>query len=117
MSTGTTEYLEQLNREWHGADENRVFREEDISRAMDGPSNFDAGYIYAPYVPLTQTPPVLDPNSFSPRRNLVTRYSPELLREGARFYGRISVGNAEFECTKPVREEVAGPVNWKQEGF
>lgn len=58
-----------------------------------GDSYMDSGYFYCPYVPLTQTPVVLDPDSFCPRRGVLTRYAKKLLREGAKFYARISVQN------------------------
>lgn len=44
--------------------------------------NRDGGYFYAPYVPLIQTPIVLDPASFSPRKGILTRYSKKLLKKG-----------------------------------
>jgi len=36
---------------------------------------------------------VLDPDSFCPRRGVLTRYGKKLLREGAKFYARISIQN------------------------
>jgi hypothetical protein len=42
---------------------------------------------------LTQTPTVLDPDSFNPRKGLMTRYGKKLLREGAKFYARLSIAN------------------------
>jgi hypothetical protein len=58
-----------------------------------GDSYMDSGYFYCPYVPLTQTPTVLDPESFCPRRGILTRYGKKLLREGAKFYARLSIAN------------------------
>lgn len=58
-----------------------------------GDSYSDSGYFFCPYVPLTQTPTVLDPESFCPRKGLLTRYGKILLREGAKFYARISIAN------------------------
>jgi len=47
--------------------------------------------VYAPYVPLIQTPVVLDPTNFTPRRGVMTRYAKKLVR--AEFYGKIVVGD------------------------
>ena len=63
-----------------------------------GDSYMDSGYFYCPYVPLTQTPVVLDPEGFVPRKGILTRYGKKLLREGAKFYATLTVestsGNA-----------------------
>lgn len=64
-----------------------------ILMGYKGDSYMDSGYYYCPYVPLTQTPTVLDPDSFNPRKGLMTRYGKKLLREGAKFYARLSVQN------------------------
>jgi hypothetical protein len=52
----------------------------------------DSGYFYAPYIPMTRTPVVLDPNSFEPRAGLMTRYGKKLIEEGSKFYGKIEIG-------------------------
>jgi len=51
---------------------------------------FGSGYFYGPYVPLTATPRIVDPE-FCPRPGLMTRYAKKLLRFGAKFYGRIDI--------------------------
>jgi hypothetical protein len=56
-----------------------------------GDSYMDSGYFYCPYVPLTQTPVVLDPEGFVPRKGILTRYGKKLLREGAKFYATLSI--------------------------
>jgi len=44
-----------------------------------GTSVLDAGYFYAPYIPITQTPVVLDPSTFQPTKGIITRYGKRLL--------------------------------------
>jgi hypothetical protein len=56
-----------------------------------GPTFLDAGYIFAPYIPLQVTPTFLDPNNFELRKALRTRYGRRLVR--AEFYGTVSVVN------------------------
>lgn len=55
-------------------------------------SNFlETGAVYAPYIPLIQTPLVYDPVNFTPRRGVMTRYAKKLIRP--EFYGKIIIGN------------------------
>lgn len=55
-------------------------------------SNFvDAGYVWAPYVPLQVTSTFLDPNDFQFRKGLRTRYAKLLCRP--EFYSKLSVSN------------------------
>ena len=53
-------------------------------------SNFlETGAVYAPYVPLIMTPLVYDPNNFTPRRGVMTRYAKKMVRP--EYYGKIYV--------------------------
>jgi len=53
-------------------------------------SNFlETGAVYAPYVPLIMTPLVYDPNDFTPRKGVMTRYAKKMVRP--EFYGKIYV--------------------------
>jgi len=53
-------------------------------------SNFlETGAVYAPYVPLIMTPLVYDPDNFTPRRGVMTRYAKKIVRP--EFYGKIFV--------------------------
>ena len=70
-----------------------LFPTSQLLMGYKGDSYMDSGYFYCPYVPLTQTPTVLDPESFCPRRGILTRYGKKLLREGAKFYARLSIAN------------------------
>lgn len=53
-------------------------------------TNLDSGYFYCPYVPLTQTPVVLDPKSFSPLKGILSKYGMKIL---TKHYGKIAVAN------------------------
>lgn len=70
-----------------------LFPSNQLLMGYKGDSYMDSGYFYCPYVPLTQTPVVLDPESFCPRRGLLVRYGKKLLREGAKFYARLNIAN------------------------
>lgn len=44
-----------------------------------GTSFFEAGYVYAPYIPLYVTPVFMDPNDFKPRRGVMTRFGRKMI--------------------------------------
>lgn len=55
---------------------------------LKGASFLDAGYVWAPYIPLQVTPTFLDPADFSFRKGLRTRYGKKVLR--SEYYGLIT---------------------------
>ena len=55
-------------------------------------NNFlETGAVYAPYIPLVQTPLVYDPINFTPRRGVLTRYAKKVVRP--EFYGKINIAD------------------------
>lgn len=86
------QYVGTVNSRWR-LYKDPLFPQGQILMGYKGDSYMDAGYFYLPYVPLTQTPVVLDPESFCPRKGILTRYGKKLLREGAKFYARLSIAN------------------------
>jgi hypothetical protein len=56
-----------------------------------GTNFLETGAVYAPYIPLIQTPLVYDPVNFTPRRGVMTRYAKKMLRP--EFFGKIVIGN------------------------
>jgi len=53
-------------------------------------SNFlETGAVYAPYIPLIMTPLVYDPQNFTPRRGVLTRYAKKMVRP--EFFGKVLV--------------------------
>jgi len=64
-----------------------------ILMGFKGNSVLDAGYFYAPYIPLLSTPTVLDPNSFTPNKGVMTRYGKKLIEDGGLYYGVVNVSN------------------------
>jgi hypothetical protein len=45
-----------------------------------GGSFLESGYVYAPYVPLQSTPTIFDPETFVPRKAVMTRYGKAMVR-------------------------------------
>jgi len=64
-----------------------------ILMGFKGSSVLDSGYFYAPYIPLLSTPTVLDPNSFTPNKGIMTRYGKKLIEDGGLYYGVVTVSN------------------------
>jgi hypothetical protein len=58
-----------------------------------GTNFLETGAVYAPYIPLIQTPLVYDPVNFTPRRGVMTRYAKKMVRP--EFYGKLSVTGTE----------------------
>ena len=56
-----------------------------------GNTFLEAGFIYAPYIPLQLTQTIYDPNDFTPRKGLMTRYGKKMVNN--RFYGVIYLDN------------------------
>ena len=54
-----------------------------------GSQFLETGAVFAPYIPLIMTPLVYDPNTFTPRKGLLTRYAKKMVRP--EFYGTIDV--------------------------
>ena len=58
-----------------------------------GGSFLESGYVYAPYVPLQSTPTIFDPNNFTPRKAVLTRYGKAMVRPD--MYGLVVVEDLE----------------------
>lgn len=64
-------------------------KENVILMGYRGSQYLETGAVYAPYIPLIMTPLVLDPDNFTPRKAVMTRYAKEMLRP--EFYGKIFI--------------------------
>ena len=56
-----------------------------------GSQFLETGAVYAPYIPLMMTPLVYNPDTFVPRKGIMTRYAKKMLRP--EFYGKIFVSD------------------------
>jgi hypothetical protein len=68
---------------------NPYMTENVILMGFRGKQFLETGAVFAPYIPLIMTPLVYDPNTFTPRKGLMTRYAKKMLRP--EFYGKIYV--------------------------
>jgi hypothetical protein len=75
-----------LNNRWT-VYKNPYMDENTILVGFRGSNFLETGAVYAPYVPLIMTPLVYDPNDFTPRKGVMTRYAKKMIRP--EFYGKI----------------------------
>jgi len=68
---------------------NPYMTENTILMGFRGGQFLEAGAVFAPYIPLIMTPMVYDPDTFTPRKGLLTRYAKKVVRP--EFYGKIQV--------------------------
>lgn len=72
---------------------NPYMQENLILLGFRGNNFLETGAVYAPYIPLIQTPLVYDPVNFTPRRGVMTRYAKKIVRP--EFYGLIYVSDVD----------------------
>ena len=70
---------------------NPYMTENIILMGYRGSQFLETGAVYAPYVPLMMTPLVYDPETFTPRKGLMTRYAKKMIRP--EFYGKIFISD------------------------
>ena len=68
---------------------NPYMTENTILLGFRGTQFLETGAVYAPYIPLIMTPLVYDPQNFTPRKGVMTRYAKKIVRP--EFYGKIHV--------------------------
>jgi hypothetical protein len=68
---------------------NPYMTENVILMGYKGSQFLECGAVFAPYVPLIMTPLLYDPNTFTPRKGLMTRYAKKMIRPD--YYGKIYV--------------------------
>jgi hypothetical protein len=68
---------------------NPYMLENQILLGFRGAQFLETGAVFAPYIPLIMTPLVYDPETFTPRKGLLTRYAKKMVRP--EFYGKIEI--------------------------
>ena len=68
---------------------NPYMTENVIFMGYKGAQFLECGAVFAPYVPLIMTPLLYDPNTFTPRKGLMTRYAKKMIRPD--YYGKVYV--------------------------
>ena len=70
---------------------NPYMTENTILMGFRGNQFLETGAVYAPYVPLIMTPLIYDPNTFTPRKGIMTRYAKLMVRP--EYYGKVYVAD------------------------
>lgn len=68
---------------------NPYMTENVILMGYKGAQFLECGAVFAPYVPLIMTPLLYDPQTFTPRKGLMTRYAKKMIRPD--YYGKVYV--------------------------
>jgi len=68
---------------------NPYMTENTVLLGYRGSQFLESGAVFAPYIPLIMTPLVYDPDTFVPRKGLLTRYAKKMLRP--EFYAKIYI--------------------------
>jgi hypothetical protein len=68
---------------------NPYMKENVMLLGFRGSQFLETGAVYAPYIPLIMTPLVYDPNNFTPRRGVMTRYAKKIVRP--EFFGKVVI--------------------------
>ena len=63
-----------------------LYPEDEILIGYKGANAMDSGYVYCPYIPLQQTPTITDPETFQPKKGIITRYGKAEVAPASRFY-------------------------------
>lgn len=70
---------------------NPYMNENTILMAYKGSQFLETGAAFCPYIPLIMTPLLYDPDTFTPRKGLMTRYAKKMLR--SEFFGSVYVAD------------------------
>ena len=72
-----------------------LYPEDELLLGYKGASPMDSGFVYAPYIPLQMLPTITDPETFQPRKGLITRYATARINPAARYYRIIRIIGAD----------------------
>jgi len=68
-----------------------MYPSDEIMIGYKGANAMDAGFVYCPYIPLQQLPTIVDPESFQPRKGILTRYGKVTLEPYNRYYRIVRI--------------------------
>ena len=71
-----------------------LFPDDELLMGYKGGSPMDSGFVYAPYIPIQMLPTITDPETFQPRKGLLTRYGKTAVTPESRFYRIIRLVGA-----------------------
>jgi hypothetical protein len=88
-----------------------MFPEDEIIVGYKGSNAMDAGFFYCPYIPVQPLDTVVDPQTFQPRKGILTRYGKVAVQPASRFYRVIRlIGTGNDYLTPEIfRQTSLGP--------
>ena len=89
-----------------------MFPEDEIIVGYKGSNAMDAGFFYCPYIPVQPLDTVVDPETFQPRKGILTRYGKVAVQPASRFYRviRLIGTGADYLTPEIFRQTSAGGV-------
>jgi len=96
-----------------------MFPEDEIIIGYKGSNAMDAGFFYCPYIPVQPLDTVVDPQTFQPRKGILTRYGKVAVQPASRFYRVIRlIGTGSDYLTPEIfRQTGAGTTDVGQYGY
>ena len=71
-----------------------LYPDDEMMMGYKGSSPMDGGFVYSPYIPLQMLPTITDPETFQPRKGLLTRYGKAAVTPESRFFRIIRLVGA-----------------------
>ena len=102
-----------------------MFPEDEIIVGYKGSNAMDAGFFYCPYIPVQPLDTVVDPETFQPRKGILTRYGKVAVQPASRFYRviRLIGTGADYLTPEILRQnrvdgnEFTGPGNYSYPNY
>ena len=96
-----------------------MFPEDEIIVGYKGNNAMDAGFFYCPYIPVQPLDTVVDPETFQPRKGILTRYGKVAVQPASRFYRviRLVGTGADYLTPEIFRQFSAGGVEFAEPGL
>jgi hypothetical protein len=96
-----------------------MFPEDEIIVGYKGSNAMDAGFFYCPYIPLQPLDTVTDPETFQPRKGILTRYGKVAVQPASRFYRviRLIGTGADYLTPEIIRNTSAGGAPFNANGL
>ena len=85
-----------------------LYPDDEMLMGYKGGSPMDSGFVYAPYIPVQMLPTITDPETFQPRKGLLTRYGKTAVTPESRFYRIIRLVGANDYMFAPFKRPARG---------
>jgi hypothetical protein len=72
-----------------------LYPTDEILMGYKGDTAMESGYVHCPYIPIQNLPTIVDPETFQPRKGIMTRYGKALVQPAQRMYRVIRLVGAD----------------------